>query len=60
MSRVATAPNRTSDLEDIRPLHIEGPQTHVDELVDRGGYFAHWEERQLFTEEIRAAFRSVR
>jgi hypothetical protein len=28
--------------------------------VDRGGYFAAWEQPQLFTEEIRAAFRSLR
>jgi pimeloyl-ACP methyl ester carboxylesterase len=28
--------------------------------VDRGGHFAAWEQPQLFTEEIRAAFRSVR
>jgi pimeloyl-ACP methyl ester carboxylesterase len=28
--------------------------------VDRGGHFAAWERPQLFTEEIRAAFRSLR
>jgi pimeloyl-ACP methyl ester carboxylesterase len=28
--------------------------------VDRGGHFAAWEEPQLFTEELRAAFRSLR
>jgi pimeloyl-ACP methyl ester carboxylesterase len=28
--------------------------------ADRGGHFAAWEEPQLFTEEIRAAFRSLR
>ena len=28
--------------------------------VDKGGHFAAWEEPQLFTEEIRAAFRSLR
>ena len=28
--------------------------------VDQGGHFAAWEEPQLFTEEIRAAFSSVR
>jgi pimeloyl-ACP methyl ester carboxylesterase len=28
--------------------------------VDRGGHFAAWEQPQVFTEEIRAAFRSVR
>ena len=28
--------------------------------VDKGGHFAAWEEPQLFSEEMRAAFRSVR
>jgi pimeloyl-ACP methyl ester carboxylesterase len=28
--------------------------------VDRGGHFAVWEEPQLFAEELRAAFRSLR
>jgi pimeloyl-ACP methyl ester carboxylesterase len=28
--------------------------------VDRGGHFAAWEEPKLFSEEIRAAFRSLR
>src|SRR5262249_20710568 len=28
--------------------------------VDKGGHFAAWEEPQLFSEEIRATFRSLR
>jgi pimeloyl-ACP methyl ester carboxylesterase len=28
--------------------------------VDRGGHFAAWEQPQLFAEELRAAFRSIR
>ena len=28
--------------------------------VDKGGHFAAWEQPQLFTEELRAAFRSLR
>jgi pimeloyl-ACP methyl ester carboxylesterase len=28
--------------------------------VDKGGHFAAWEEPQLFTDEVRAAFRSLR
>jgi pimeloyl-ACP methyl ester carboxylesterase len=28
--------------------------------VDKGGHFAAWEQPQLFAEEIRAAFRSIR
>ena len=32
---------------------------HYNE-VDRGGHFAAWEQPQLFSEEVRAGFRSVR
>jgi pimeloyl-ACP methyl ester carboxylesterase len=32
---------------------------HFNE-VDKGGHFAAWEQPQLFTEELRAAFRSLR
>jgi pimeloyl-ACP methyl ester carboxylesterase len=32
---------------------------HYNE-VDRGGHFAAWQEPQLFSEELRAAFRSLR
>jgi len=28
--------------------------------ADAGGHFAAWEQPQLFTEEVRAAFRSLR
>jgi pimeloyl-ACP methyl ester carboxylesterase len=28
--------------------------------VDKGGHFAAWEEPELFSDEIRAAFRSLR
>ena len=28
--------------------------------TDRGGHFAAWEQPQLFSEEVRAAFRSLR
>jgi pimeloyl-ACP methyl ester carboxylesterase len=28
--------------------------------VDKGGHFAAWEQPELFTKEIRAAFRSLR
>jgi hypothetical protein len=28
--------------------------------TDRGGHFAAWEEPELFTAELRAAFRSLR
>jgi pimeloyl-ACP methyl ester carboxylesterase len=28
--------------------------------VDKGGHFAVWEQPQLFSEEVRAAFRALR
>jgi pimeloyl-ACP methyl ester carboxylesterase len=28
--------------------------------VDKGGHFAAWEEPALFSQEVRAAFRSLR
>ena len=28
--------------------------------ADKGGHFAAWEEPELFTDELRAAFRSLR
>jgi len=28
--------------------------------VDKGGHFAAWEQPQLFSEELRAAFKSLR
>jgi pimeloyl-ACP methyl ester carboxylesterase len=28
--------------------------------LDRGGHFAAWQEPQLFSQEVRAAFRSLR
>jgi pimeloyl-ACP methyl ester carboxylesterase len=28
--------------------------------VDKGGHFAAWEQPQLFSQEVRAAFRSLR
>ena len=32
---------------------------HFNE-VDRGGHFAAWEEPELFTDELRVGFRSLR
>jgi pimeloyl-ACP methyl ester carboxylesterase len=32
---------------------------HYNEL-DRGGHFAAWEQPELFSQELRAAFRSLR
>jgi pimeloyl-ACP methyl ester carboxylesterase len=48
---------------------FQAPRTWVEKVypnliyfheADRGGHFAAWEEPQLFTEELRAAFRPLR
>jgi pimeloyl-ACP methyl ester carboxylesterase len=48
---------------------FQAPQTWVEKVypnlvsfheADKGGHFAAWEEPQLFTEELRAGFRSLR
>jgi pimeloyl-ACP methyl ester carboxylesterase len=36
------------------------PQLNYFHEADRGGHFAAWEEPQLFSEEVRAAFRPLR
>jgi hypothetical protein len=36
------------------------PKLIYDNRVDKGGHFAAWEQPQLFSEELRAAFRSLR
>jgi hypothetical protein len=36
------------------------PQPDLFHEVDKGGHFATWNEPELFSEELRAAFRSLR
>jgi pimeloyl-ACP methyl ester carboxylesterase len=36
------------------------PNLEYFNWVDRGGHFAAWEEPELFSTEVRAAFRSLR
>ena len=46
---------------EIRPFHVEVPDEDLTDLRRRkGGHFAAWEQPQLFSEELRAAFRSLR
>ena len=33
---------------------------YSDNKLDKGGHFAAWEQPQLFSEEVRASFRSLR
>jgi pimeloyl-ACP methyl ester carboxylesterase len=41
-------------------VEIAYPGLAYYNAVDKGGHFAAWEEPQLFSEEVRAAFRSLR
>ncbi|HEU4847461.1 MAG TPA: epoxide hydrolase [Rubrobacteraceae bacterium] len=41
-------------------VEVVYPELSYFNEVDRGGHFAAWEEPELFSEEIRAAFRSLR
>jgi hypothetical protein len=66
--------NTVETASDIRPFHVDIPDEALEDLrrriaatnwpeketVDRGGRLAAWELPQLFAEEIRAAFRSLR
>ena len=36
------------------------PQLIYFHRAERGGHFAAWEEPELFSDEVRAAFRSLR
>ena len=53
-----TTSEQTTNATAIRPFTVEVPSAEIDAL--RGGHFAAWEQPELFTEELRAAFRSVR
>ena len=43
----------------VEMLNVVGPLTDPT-AYDRGDHFAAWQEPQLFSEELRAAFRSLR
>jgi pimeloyl-ACP methyl ester carboxylesterase len=47
----------------LRPQTLYGiadsPVGHYNKL-DKGGHFAAWEQPQVFSEEVRAGFRSLR
>jgi pimeloyl-ACP methyl ester carboxylesterase len=54
---------------DIRPFRIDVPVESIIDLKrrlaaarwpDKGGHFAAWEQPELFSGEVRAAFRSLR
>jgi hypothetical protein len=46
---------------EIRRFHVEVPDEDLTDLRRRkGGHFAAWEQPQLFSEELRAGFRSLR
>jgi pimeloyl-ACP methyl ester carboxylesterase len=43
---------------DIHFIHVRSK--HENTLPDKGGHFAAWEQPQVFSEEVRAAFRPLR
>jgi pimeloyl-ACP methyl ester carboxylesterase len=51
------------DTTAIRELEIGFDESELtglrDNELDRGGHFAAWEQPQLFSQELRAAFRSL-
>jgi hypothetical protein len=57
-SRSAPSPRRSPGPAQLGPARL--PDPHVLQQAARGGHFAAWEEPQLFTEELWAAFRSLR
>ena len=44
----------------IAALHYGHVPSEENNKVDKGGHFAAWEQPQLFSEEVRAGFRSLR
>jgi hypothetical protein len=47
---------RGESATEIRPFHIEIPQDESDE----SNHFAAWHKPEIFTTEVRAAFRALR
>jgi hypothetical protein len=68
MERKTASMNAVTVIDDrsVRPFRVDAPQEKIHpnlvyfNKVDRGEHVAAWEEPQLFSEEIRAAFRSLR
>jgi hypothetical protein len=58
-SRSRSAPSRR-DLPPRSWVQIGYPTLMFDNKPARGGHFAAWEEPHLFSEQLRAAFRSLR
>ena len=62
---VSTQPGSKQPTEKnaIRPFpHVNVPEAKLTECnkVEKGGHFAAWEQPQLFSEEVRSGFRSLR
>jgi NAD(P)-dependent dehydrogenase (short-subunit alcohol dehydrogenase family) len=57
-----TGANKGLGFETVRQLVAAGHQVWIGARheVDRGGHFAAWEEPELFSTEVRAAFSSLR
>jgi pimeloyl-ACP methyl ester carboxylesterase len=53
-------PSTSTTGVDDRVASDDADQPHDFNEVDKRGHFAAWEQPELFTDEIRAAFRSLR
>ena len=52
-------PSRSTEAEGEEEYCLYPNLIYFNE-VDKGGHFAAWEQPQLFSEEVRAAFKSLR
>jgi pimeloyl-ACP methyl ester carboxylesterase len=59
---VVSAPDDPGERQEHVIDHAERayPKLIYYHKVDKGGHFAAWEQPKLFSEELRAGFRSVR
>jgi hypothetical protein len=70
---MAGTTEKTADPTAIRPFHVNVPDEALDDWaeradpkliylneVDRGNHFVAWQEPELFSDQVRAAFRSLR
>jgi hypothetical protein len=44
----------------VREFRVDVPDGALDDLRDAGNHFATWQEPEIFTRELRAAFKSLR
>ena len=61
-ARLQALPNFITEIDglDIHFIHVRSKHEIHFNQVPKGGHFAAWEQPQLFSEEVRAGFRSLR